>query len=147
MYTPIRCALLLMVLLTAACSRQALLPTTSEHAGALDPLVFTGVLHCPDCDGLRVHLRLDRAEYIYQTREERLGDAHAAPRIATGLWQMVHGTEDNPDAIVYQLDYDHPAGARNFLRLDDQQLKLLDDNGREFWSPYNLILHRTQEEL
>lgn len=145
MYTPTRCVLLLLVLLASACARQAQLPATPERTAAHQPLVFTGILHCPDCDGLRVHLRLDPAEYVYRTREERLGDEYATPRISTGLWQLVHGTEENPDAIVYQLDYDRPHGARNFLRLDDNHLKLLDDHGREFWSPYNLILQRVSD--
>lgn len=142
MYISVRGALLFIALLVAGCARHALLPATPDQSEASAPLVFTGVLHCPDCEGLRVHLRLDPAEHIYHTREERLGDGPAAPQMATGVWQMIHGTEENPDAIVYQLGGNRPEAARHFLRLDDDHLKLLDDQGREFWSPYNLILHR-----
>lgn len=139
----LRTSLLLGSLLLTACAARPPAPAT-EPVAAADRLAFSGVLHCPDCAGLRVHLLLDRDTYRYRTREERLGDTSAAPRINTGLWQLVHGTEDNPDAVVYQLDYDRPASTRNFLRLDDEHIKLLDENGREFWSPYNLILERTR---
>ena len=141
--TASRTSLLLGSLLLTACTAQPTAPPLPAPAPP-PPLAFTGVLHCPDCDGLRVHLLLDREAYQYRTREERLGDAGSAPHVNTGLWQLVQGTADNPEAVVYQLDYDRPESTRNFLRLDDAQIKLLDENGREFWSPYNLILERTQ---
>lgn len=142
MNTALRTSLLLGSLLLTACAARP--PAAPAPAAPPEPLAFAGVLHCPDCEGLRVHLLLDRDTYQYRTREERLGDDGAAPRINTGLWQLVHGTEDNPDAMVYQLDYDRPDSTRNFLRLDEDHIKLLDENGREFWSPYNLILERTR---
>lgn len=138
----LRTSLLLGSLLLTACAARPPAPLPAPPAP--DPLAFTGVLHCPDCDGLRVLLLLDRDTYQYRTREERLGDTDAPPQLNTGLWQLVHGTDENPDAVVYQLDYDRPASTRNFLRLDDDHIKLLDENGREFWSPYNLILERTR---
>ena len=50
--------------------------------------------------------------------------------INTGKWSISRGIENNPNAIVYQLQLDraNPSSTLNFLKVDDNTLFLLDKN-------------------
>lgn len=119
-------------------------PSTApaQTAPATQQVTYRGVLPCPDCEGLDVELMLDYREKIYRATETRLtpnGEADT-PQRSVGQWRRVTGNEADPAATIYQLDFDRPASTRNFLRLDAQRIKLLDEFKREFWSPFNLVL-------
>ncbi|MBA3979518.1 MAG: hypothetical protein C0462_02855 [Alcanivorax sp.] len=116
-------------------------PAPAQTAPATQ-VTYRGVLPCPDCEGLNVELMLDYRENIYRATETRLtanGEADT-PQRSVGQWRRVTGNEADPAATIYQLDFDRPATTRNFLRLDAQRIKLLDEFKREFWSPFNLLL-------
>lgn len=122
--------------------------TTTPATAPPDPhnqVTYQGTLPCPDCEGLQVTLVLDHDAYTYRTTERRLGEqSNAEPDRSSGPWAVRYGTESDPDAVIYQLDHDRPGSTRNFLRLDAARIKLLDEFKREFWSPFNLILERTE---
>ena len=125
---------------TDTASPDAAPPARAPHNQA----TYQGTLPCPDCEGLKVTLILDHDAYTYRTTEKRLGEhSDAEPERSSGPWAVRHGTETDPDAVIYQLDHDRPGSTRNFLRLDAARIKLLDEFKREFWSPFNLILERT----
>jgi predicted secreted protein len=48
-----------------------------------------------------------------------------------GRWTIMRGTPDNNDATVYQLDFDRPGRERNFLRVGDAELRMLDRDQRK----------------
>ena len=146
--------LLLLALLTG-CASAPPADSPPERPGASDtaaPAVkpaneetYQGILPCPDCEGLKVTLTLDHDAQAYRTTEVRLDDqdARSVPHQTSGPWAKHRGTETDPDAVIYQLDPDRPGSTRHFLRLDATRIKLLDEFKREFWSPFNLILERT----
>jgi hypothetical protein len=56
-----------------------------------------------------------------------------------GKWLIIHGTKTNPEAIVYRLNPDKPDISLSFLKLSDNLLHIVDQDGRlmignEFWS-------------
>ena len=56
-----------------------------------------------------------------------------------GSWTIVHGTEQDPDAIVYQLQVRDAQGPISFLRVDENNLFMMDRSmnllvGNEFFS-------------
>ncbi|WP_111655872.1 copper resistance protein NlpE N-terminal domain-containing protein [Isoalcanivorax indicus] len=141
------CLGLLCFALLSACSTRPARDTPTATAPADTPaaattVTYRGILPCPDCDGLDVELVLDHQEKIYRVTETRLaenGTPDTAQR-SVGQWRRVTGNDTDPDAVIYQLDFDRPGSTRNFLRLDDDRIKLLDEFKREFWSPFNLLL-------
>jgi hypothetical protein len=44
----------------------------------------------------------------------------------TGKWAMVKGTQEDPNAVVYQLEPDNPPGFLSFLKADENILLFLD---------------------
>lgn len=141
-------ALPALMLLSACSSRSTDDTATTDPSTApaqtapATQVTYRGVLPCPDCEGLDVELMLDYREKIYRATETRLtpnGEADT-PQRSVGQWRRVTGNEADPAATIYQLDFDRPASTRNFLRLDAQRIKLLDEFKREFWSPFNLVL-------
>jgi len=108
--------------------------------------IFVGVLPCADCSGIRSELRLYAQQPSgrptrYETTETYLGtrDGDRTVRRA-GRWTILRGSATDPDATVYQLDYDRANGQENLLRVSDAELRLLDRDQREITSsaPHSL---------
>jgi predicted secreted protein len=84
--------------------------------------------------------RYDSTETYLATRE---GDRTVQ---RTGRWTILRGSATDRDATVYQLDFDRADVRRNFLRVGDAELRLLDRDEREITSTAPLSLHRVPNE-
>jgi len=126
---------------------------TACAESATTPLgTFAGTLPCADCAGIRTTLtlyveqpsgkpaRYELSETYLQTRD---GDRVFSKK---GRWTLLRGTASDPDAIVYQLDYDQPKTARSFLKVGDHELRLLDRMQNEISTPAPHSLQRIQAE-
>ena len=106
--------------------------------------IYQGVLPCADCSGLDTELTLYRnagtdAPETYSLRETYLGKP-AKPLISAGKWTILRGTPDNADATIYQLNPDKPQEVRNFLVVNDNQIRQLDRDRKEIESTLNFTL-------
>jgi uncharacterized lipoprotein NlpE involved in copper resistance len=106
--------------------------------------IYQGVFPCADCSGLDTELTLYRnsrtdAPETYSLRETYLGKP-AKPLISAGKWTIVRGSPDNPDATIYQLNPDKPQEIRNFLVVNDNQIRQLDRDRKEIESKLNFTL-------
>jgi lysophospholipase len=111
------------------------------------PLVYAGVLPCADCAGIRTELSL----YVeqpwgrpvrYELRQTYLGTRGGDRTLeSTGRWNLLRGTQDDPDATVIELDADRPDARRDFLRVGDE-LRALDRQQREIASAAPHTLRR-----
>ena len=119
---------------------------TRDSTGAALLGAFAGVLPCADCSGIRSELRLYTEQPSgrptrYEATETYLGarDGDRTVRRA-GRWTILRGSATDPDATVYQLDYDRANGQQNLLRVSDAELRLLDRDQREITSsaPHSL---------
>jgi predicted secreted protein len=119
---------------------------------SLAPVTYAGVLPCADCAGIRTEIRLYaeqpsgrpvRYELIQTYLKARDGDRSVQ---STGSWTILRGSPSDRDATVYQLDYDRPERAQNFLKVGDDELRQLDGQEREIAAPAPHSLHRVSTE-
>jgi len=100
---------------------------------------FAGVMPCADCAGILTELRLYAEQpsgrpVRYELTETYLGSREGDRSIAGGgPWEI--------SGDVIQLDLGRPGALRNFLKLGDDELRLLDRNQRELASkaPHSLF--------
>lgn len=112
---------------------------------------YAGVLPCADCAGILTELRLyaeqpsGRAAH-YELTETYLGSREGDRSIGTtGRWTTVRGSASDKDATVIQIDLGRIDALLNFLRIADDELRLLDRNRREIISPARRSLYRVSE--
>jgi copper homeostasis protein (lipoprotein) len=119
-----------------------------DSAAPADSLIgtFIGVLPCADCAGIKTVLRLYTETSGRPTRYEA-SETYLATKDGdrsferTGRWTIMRGSANDPDATVYQLDFDQPNALRNFLKAGDSELRLLDREQRDIPSlnPHSLL--------
>lgn len=112
---------------------------------------YAGVLPCADCSGILTELRLyaeqpsGRAAH-YELTETYLGSREGDRSIGTtGRWTTVRGTASDKDAAVIQVDLGRIDALKNFLRVGDDELRLLDRNRREIIALAPRSLYRVSE--
>lgn len=71
------------------------------------------------------------------------------PIVMEGKWVIRFGTKSDPDAVVYQLNPDHPRTSVSFLKISDDVLHVLDSDralllGNAAWS---YTLNRTDQRM
>lgn len=122
--------------------------TVSTQNSALG--VFTGVLPCADCEGITTTVTLkenhEKNERTYILKEVYLGQKSNKPFETTGKWTIIKGTPLDPNAIVYQLavENDDPEDSDviNYLVVNSNTIKLIDDEMNEFDSKLNYTLKK-----
>lgn len=107
---------------------------------------FEGVTPCADCPGIQTRLTLIQdapysAEGIYELSLTYL-ERDVEPFVTTGIWTTERGTPTDPDATVYVLNPDMPEKTQRYLRVDDETIRQLDQEGNEIDSslPFDLSL-------
>jgi len=123
-----------------------------DSTGAALLGAFVGVLPCADCSGIRSKLRLYTEQSSgrptrYEATETylRTRDGDRTVRRA-GRWTILRGSATDPNATVYQLDYDRADRQQNLLRVSDAELRLLDREQREITSTAPHSLHRAPND-
>lgn len=112
---------------------------------------FAGMLPCADCAGIRTELRLLAARQSGQPTRYEAKETYVATRDGdrtferSGRWTIMRGMPDDPDATIYQLDFDQPHATRNYLKVGDQELRLLDHEQRDIASLTPHSLHRVPD--
>ena|SRR6185295_6905132 len=93
--------------------------------------VYEGVLPCADCQGIRTELTLFDEDFTYKLAETYLGTRDGDRTVSSGgTWATKRGLTGDPEARIYQLRSDTPGDVRDFLVVDDRQIRLLDRDGR-----------------
>src|SRR5271156_4965919 len=122
-----------------------------ESATAKSPMQllaqYRGVLPCADCPGIDTTLSLfanapndlAHTRYVLKSSYQERNNSFTE----TGTWSIVHGTQDNPDATVYQLKPKDGGQPTNFLRVSDNEILQLDSERRRIDSKLNFSLKKT----
>ena len=108
---------------------------------------YRGVLPCADCPGIDTTLSLlanspndlAHTRYVLKSSYQERNNSFTE----TGTWSIVHGTQDNPDATVYQLKPKDGGQPTNFLRVSDNEILQLDSERRRIESKLNFSLKKT----
>jgi len=109
---------------------------------------FAGTLPCADCGGIRTELQLYTDPTSYAPTTYELQETYLATRdgdrtlTATGRWTIMQGSAIDNDGTIYQLDFDRPSQARNFLKIGDWALLQLDREQALIQSSQNHTLTR-----
>ena len=112
---------------------------------------FAGVMPCADCAGILTELRLYAEQPSgraarYELTETYLGSRDGDRSIGTaGRWTTLRGSASDKEATVIQIDLGRIDALRNFLRIGDDELRLLDRNLREIVSRAPRSLYRVSE--
>jgi len=116
-------------------------------------LVFEGTLPCADCNGIKTTLTLYhnkiKNQTTYKLREVYLYQNNDKTFDTYGNWNALKGTQQDPNAIVYQLavqneDPEDP-DVINYLVVDKRTLMLIDDEMKEFETKANYNLTRKED--
>src|SRR5499427_2874973 len=98
---------------------------------------FAGVMPCADCSGILTELRLYTEQPSgrparYELTETYLGARDGGGSFSTtNNWALLRGTATDPDAIVVQLDLGRIDARKNFIRVGEDELRLIDRNLKE----------------
>ncbi|MGM0784343.1 MAG: copper resistance protein NlpE N-terminal domain-containing protein [Pseudomonadota bacterium] len=139
-----------MLALLAGCAAG---PTDDRAAGpAVDEgteVAYQGTLPCRNCAGIDLNVRMLGDEQ--SSLDERTFNLRASYREHPqeppdenyeGNWEVLEGTEDDPEATVYELTPDGDGQVYYFLRIDDDTLELIDPQRRRFQNSEALQLER-----
>lgn len=99
------------------------------------PALYTGLLPCADCEGIRYEIDL-RADRVYFSRMTYLGKEPVVAHDEIGQWNI---TDD--DVLVLHGQGDRP---EQFALADASVLRKLDMNGQPIASGFNYSLQRQQ---
>jgi copper homeostasis protein (lipoprotein) len=119
---------------------------------SLAPVAYAGVLPCADCAGIRTEVKLYAEQpsgrpVRYEFTQTYLGTRDGDRSVqSTGRWTILRGSSSDRDATVYQLDYDRPGRAQNFLKVGDDELRQLDRDQKEIASSVAHSLYRVSKE-
>ena len=147
------------ILALAACSgntknkngaliNNALLPDTNSV------IVFEGTLPCADCQGIKTKLilyqnKIKNQYSTYKLQEIYLGQGNDKTFETVGKWSALKGTIQDPKAIIYQLavqnDDPEDSDVINYLVVDKNTIKLIDDEMNEFDSKSDYTLTKKQQ--
>ena len=116
-------------------------------------IVYDDTLPCADCEGIKTRLTLyqnkSKNRYTYSLQEVYLGQGSDKTFETKGIWSALKGTPQDPKAIVYQLDVqnDDPEDGDviNYLVVDKNTIKLIDDEMNEFESKSSYTLTRKEQ--
>jgi len=116
-------------------------------------IVFEGTLPCADCDGIKTTLTLfqnkAKNQYSYKLHEVYLGQNNEKTFDTYGKWVALKGTQEDPKAVVYQLsvqnDDPEDSDVINYLVVNNNTIKQIDDEMNEFESKANYNLIRKQD--
>ena len=111
--------------------------------------VWTGDLACASCSGLRTELTLVRkasgwAEGRYLLKQTYLG-TKARPRVTTGEWTTLKGDVADDNAVVYELDPDHPT--LHFVEDGGGKIRALDKDLKAWPKGHAALLSRQMKGL
>jgi copper homeostasis protein (lipoprotein) len=92
--------------------------------------LYSGMMPCADCSGIRTSLTLSRdaqgAPSTFTMSETFVGRPAAGNRKTNGTWAVVRGDAADKKAVVYQLHSSASTSTTSFLKIDDNTLSLLD---------------------
>ena len=66
----------------------------------------------------------------YNVKETNMYSEPGIKSEAEGKWVIIRGTKTNPNDILYQLNPDKPGMSLSFLKLGDNLLHIVDQNGK-----------------
>lgn len=106
--------------------------------------VYSGVLPCADCSGIRTTLTLyrdqDNAPSRYEMRQQYLGGATQTSHVDRGNWAVSTTQMDGHQYPLYILNPHNPKGQQRFVRNAKNAVDMLDAKGQEIQSGLNYTL-------
>ncbi|MCM5705197.1 copper resistance protein NlpE N-terminal domain-containing protein [Larsenimonas salina] len=138
-----------MTAVLAGCATSGSQSTSQEER--VQTAEYQGTLPCRNCDGIELTVDLkgteqaQAAERTFSLDAEYLNHPQNPPKEHyEGNWDMISGTQSNPDATVYELTPNGEGQVYYFLKVDPNTLELIDPQLRKFENGQTLQLKRQQ---
>ncbi|EKF75801.1 hypothetical protein A11A3_02992 [Alcanivorax hongdengensis A-11-3] len=108
-------------------------------------VVYSGMLPCADCSGIRTTLTLYRDQYDHPTRfelreEYMSGSKVALSAIERGQWAARDKVESNTQYQIFTINPDDPGATRQYVKDAVNAIEMLDKNGDRIQSNMNYRL-------
>lgn len=145
--------------LLAACARTKPVatvsggPVISTDTGAppVNRVIYTGLLPCNNCKGIQTELTLNinpnNTRQLYELKQVFLGTSKGDRTFTKkGTYTTLRGTATDNESIIVQLDPNRPRDIKNYLRINDDTLRLLDRQKRILTAVEPAWLIRKQPE-
>ena len=122
-------------------------PTTvNEQKETFPEGTYKGTLPCADCPGLETELTFSNynqgaSEGNYTLKETYL-EKSVEPMITKGTWTILKSPKR--EGVVYALRSDTGDPEIYYLKLNNTQIKTLDNNQQEINAPFNYILTKVK---
>lgn len=111
-------------------------PTATETQFSV---AYKGTLPCADCPGLDTEIILKKAnadslDGTYIQKETYL-ERDVNPIITEGTWKTIFSSYKGKQEIILEFNHGSPDNVSYFLKVDDNELKMLDKNKDEIVAP------------
>lgn len=139
-----RLLLLPLLSLAAACHHS---PPNDEQPAVTRLGHWHGSLPCTDCTAIEIDLQLFAVpgddHGPFQLREQQRGTRDGDRGFdVTGIWTTRRGLGGDAAAVIYRLDAGDPETVREFVRISDTRIELLDGTGHRIESKLDYGLER-----
>ncbi|MFH1387483.1 MAG: copper resistance protein NlpE N-terminal domain-containing protein [bacterium] len=109
--------------------------------------VYEGMLPAADCPGLRETLTLyegDPGKYKIQSTYIEAENGKDKTYYAYGKWRKSKGRPGQSEAVLIEIDFDHPAKTAYYLMVDDKTIRIVDKDKKDINCPFNLSLTKKE---
>lgn len=110
---------------------------------------YTGVIPCADCPGIAMELKIKDAftieSYQFELKETYLEAENGKDKcfVSKGMYNFWRGNSKDPDATIIVLNDDSAEQAKRlFLKISENELKVVNNKGEEADSKLNFSLFR-----
>lgn len=140
-----RASLLLLLALLPACVTSG--PAKKSGTSPTGPRTYYGILPCPlDCRNVGTELTIMEGHRF--ALEETFHTKQGADTVeqSFGEWTLVSGHGKDPNAKMYELTSEQFEQERYFLRVSDDVLRALDEQGSAIATKDNVMLKRIKNK-
>lgn len=117
------------------------------EANASTWFTYKGNIPCDDCEEINLELKLENKmnneEKGFELIETYIGTKHGDRSFnSRGTYEIIHGLDNDPTAVVLTLMDENKVVTKAFVQEDEQNLRLVEKDGKRFNFPLNYSLKK-----
>lgn len=125
-------------------NKQRSTPLPTAQPAQSSSVTYAGKLPCADCEGIEEEITITKPAESTNSGTFTLKDTYLGkdvpPYTTSGNWEETTGNAIYPNAKVYALNPDKPNETMYFLIVDENTIRMLDNQKQLIDSPFNQVL-------